>query len=179
MHRPAMLLMKPGKGNKYPHHVLLGQDEESYFACALPTKKSSTIAQALKELCPKEARGKFVRRQGEWFEVPIPTNKVPDREQCIADLSRYDLNPGSLQPPEPALFLGPLKLGGNPHKLQADKVRIAQDGHVYAYKANLTHDHHKDLLWANQPDDVMGWWVKYVRNTAVESIIQSRWSRLV
>jgi len=172
MHRPAMLLMKPGKGNKYPHHVLFGQDEESYFACALPTKKSTTIAQALKELCPKEARGKFVRRQGEWFEVPIPMDKVPSPEQCVVDMPRFDLNPRVSVSPEPSVFLGPYSSSGNRHILTGEKIRIGKDGCVYAFKTNLEHPQHKDLLWVNQPDDVMGWWVKYVKNTAIESFSQ-------
>lgn len=147
-HRSATVLLYAKKERMT---ILLGQDEGTYFGCELADNPKS-IEAAYTSLTPKEARGVAgVKRQGEWFAVPVDVKDVPTTPNCIAETDKIILNRDS---DESAC-----------HTVDTDShlILVGKDGYVYAYNASLVHQHggHADL-------DTKGW-VKYCRNTARRS----------
>lgn len=154
-HRSATVLLTNGKQT-----YLIGQDEGTYFGCELQDNPE-TIKGAYTSLTPPEARKAGVKRQGEWFAVPVPSGKVPLDKDCLATcpdagdqivLPRQTMNDNmhTLRP-----------LIGEPR----GEVRIHASG-VFATGCDLHHEEHDTVFLPKNR------WYTFVRNTAVRSVSQ-------
>ena len=145
-HQAASVLIYDHRNKK---SYLMGQDEDAYFGTELPSDAGS-VQEAFELLVPDEAKNKIgVLRQGEWFAVPIPKCKVPQKlEDQIVEL---DYSQSCYLPHKE-----------NPHQLSADELIIGKDGGVYARNFMLIHDEHADL-------EAVGWFT-FHRNSAVRSV---------
>jgi hypothetical protein len=95
--RPEMrhLLLLARRGER-KEKFLCGHDERHWFVCAVPGSSVASVAAAMQELQPPEARASIRRRlkriknrlrrrneafvrQGEWFFIPEPELKVEER----------------------------------------------------------------------------------------------------
>lgn len=145
-HRAATILFKYGR-NAY----LIGQDEGTYFGCQL-ADHPKTIGEAYLSLIPERAR-KVIgpQRQGEWFAIPVPTNKVPPLEKCIATFESYGIG------------LPRDDKESNSHSIASEDGRISGDG-VFVKGGLLSHEEHDDLILSDKQ------WTTFVKNTAVRSV---------
>lgn len=134
--------------------ILMGRDDDTYFGCQLP-KYAESIADAYHVLTPKEVIGKKgVKRQGEWFMLPVDKKKVPEEADCV--LSFYSDDEDVSLPLQ--------KPGGNRHFVHTYDGRVGKDGTVYAEDVSLCHEEHEEVY-------VKGW-CTFHRNTAVRSFSQ-------
>jgi len=145
-HRPASILLRDKSTRRT---ILLGQDEGSFFGCTVPGNPA-TLAEAFTALIPSEARVPGVKRQGEWFAVPVKEKDLPPFSKCATGA---------------AITLPRTHPDSNPHELVTYggvlDARVGPDGVVYFRNGELNHIDHADL-------QVNGW-VKFVVNTATES----------
>ena len=148
-HRAATVLLRYGR-----MRILLGQDDGTYFGCELKGAPN-TVKEAFKSLIPEHIRKvKGVKRQGEWFVVPVAKKNVPAVTECAAmtkngiDLPVDDEDSAR-------------------HTVSSTDIRIRKDGRIYATKVHLRHDA------GNHPNIEMpeGWYT-FDRNTAVRSFSQ-------
>ena len=78
-HRAATVLLRYGR-----MRIILGQDEGTYFGCELKGTPN-TVKEAFRSLIPEHIRKvRGVRRQGEWFVVPVAAKNVPVVTECVA-----------------------------------------------------------------------------------------------
>lgn len=135
--------------------ILMGQDEDTYFGCQLP-KYAKCIEDAYYVLTPKEVIGKKgVKRQGEWFMLPIDKKKVPDESDCVLF---FDISSDS------DVSLPLQKDDVNRHCIFTSDGRVGKDGTVYALDVSLCHDEHEEIC--------MKGWCTFHRNTALRSFSQ-------
>lgn len=133
---------------------LMGQDEDTYFGCQLP-KYAESIDDAYHVLTPKEVIGKKgVKRQGEWFMLPVDKKKVPEEADCVLSFDSGDED----------VSLPLQKSDGNRHYISTCVGRVSKDGTVYAENASLYHDEHEEVC--------VNGWCTFHRNTAVRSFSQ-------
>jgi hypothetical protein len=150
-HRAATALL-------YDHEqkftILLGQDEDAYFGVEL-ADNPKTIQAAYTSLMPKAARNvKGVKRQGEWFAVPVAQKDVPDVSDCIFEATITD---------DESFWLNRDSEESARHYLQSNDIRIGKDGIVYAHSIVLSHQYgeHEAVCCRG--------WVAFHRNTAKRS----------
>jgi len=151
-HRSATVLLSNGKKT-----YLIGQDEGTYFGCEL-ADNPKTIDDAYTSLTPKEARVAGVKRQGEWFAVPVLSTKVPPESDCLA----------SGQDGDHSIVLQRQTPDDNKHELYVEhggEYRIDSTG-VFASGCELRHEEHETMKLPRHK------WFKFFRNTAVRSVSQ-------
>ena len=144
-HRAATVVLRDTrkKGASY----MLGQDEDTYFGLQLPGHPK-TIDKAFESLVPRSIRKvDGVKRQGEWFCVPLSEDQVPPIHECV-EVSEAVL-------PKDDADSNDHTVGGNP-------VMVGNDGTVYAHDGQLIHTDHESIN--------MKGWCKYVVSTAVRSV---------
>lgn len=77
--------------NRTVNHFLIGMDESRNFICPLPEKPESVV-HARRMLMPDEAKGvKGVKRQGEWFFIPVSkevANRLPIHKAMVLRLGK-------------------------------------------------------------------------------------------
>jgi hypothetical protein len=146
-HRSATVLLHDTKRNMT---LLIGQDEGTYFGVELP-RRSGSISEAFKDLTPDGARGVAgVKRQGEWFAVPVDLKDVPTLSESIVT-SESDLTL-------------PMETDdSNRHYVRSMDIRVAKDGTVYALDPQVEHSagEHAEMNASG--------WVKFLKNTAKRS----------
>lgn len=163
-HRPGFVLLEdtkqsgatPGTGMM---HLLLGQDEDTYFGCEL-SEACSSIDEALRSLVPEELQERNdLVRQGEWFMVPVPLSEVPAEKDAVllfdGDHSGYA---------EGEVWL-PLDRPESKQHFVHGAGRVSQDGQVYVDGCTLEHEDHEAA-------DGGSGWVTFRKNTAVRSFSQ-------
>lgn len=133
---------------------LLGQDEGTYFGVEL-SSKASTVKEAFELLTPKEARGVGVKRQGEWFMVPVKEKDVPDTKDTLLQFET-DYHGHAFLPLETR--------NSNRHDITTTDGRVGKDGKVYAKNPNISHDQHVNISGSG--------WFTFYKNTAVRSVSQ-------
>ena len=148
-HRAATVLLKSGR-----MRILLGQDDGTYFGCELKGTPG-TIKEAFKSLMPEHIRKvRGVKRQGEWFVVPVADKNVPAITECVAlsdegiDLPVDDKDSAR-------------------HTVCSTDIRVAKDGRIYTLAGTLRHseDDHPVVAMPNK-------WHTFDRNTAKRSFSQ-------
>ena len=148
-HRAATVLLKSGR-----MRILLGQDDGTYFGCELKGTPG-TIKEAFKSLMPEHIRKvRGVKRQGEWFVVPVADKNVPAITECAATTcDSIDLPVDDEE--------------GARHTVTSNDIRIRKDGRIYANRASLCHSlgDHPEL-------DMPAGWYTFDRNTAKRSFSQ-------
>ncbi len=148
-HRSGSCLFHDTKKKRY---LLLGQDEDTYFGVQLPGKVS-TVKEGYDSLVPGEVKGKFFKRQGEWFFIRVPEKEVPILLDCCLTVESGDNTDAYL----------PLETDdSNKHSINDGEVRIGKDGKVYIRDSSVSHEQHAEI-WLKD-----GWWTPY-RNTALAS----------
>lgn len=148
-HRAGTVLLYDKK-NKL--HILLGQDEDTYFGVELP-EPAKTIKAAYEILTPDEVKGKSFHRQGEWFIIPVKESEVPKLPESLL---LFDGDAPVHLPLEDEM--------SNKHFIYSIDGRVGKNGQVYAYNPDLRHDQHKTIT-------LRGWYTFY-KNTAVRSYSQ-------
>jgi hypothetical protein len=148
-HRPGSVLFFDADNRRF---ILMGVDEGSYFAVELPDGNHRTVDDAFLALMPKQIRKiPGVRRQGEWFAVPVQEKDFPKLEECIAFGDDITL---PVEHPE-----------SNHHRIfsriNSAGVRVGPDMLIYGRSVTVEHDQHATL-------EIDGHCV-FVRNTAVRS----------
>lgn len=142
--------------------MLFGQDEGSYFGCELPGEVE-TVGDAYDILAPAAVKKNplGVKRQGEWFALPFPEDKVPEPENCIALFNADDCEHG--------LCL-PRAEGANSHFIETEDGRILKDGTIIAKSPKLVHRNENNQR-SNEHQDMapgLGWYT-FCCNTAKRS----------
>lgn len=148
-HRPAWVLFQHNST-----YYIMGMDEGSYFCSELPkSNRSKTIGvnDALKMLAPKGI-DTSVKRQGEWFFVPVEEKDVPAIEECA--LFAEDCDGDICLPIDYA--------NANRHSLHGGELRLSRKMEIFVCNPTLKHDQHSEVY-------VEGW-VKFVHNRAVRSV---------
>lgn len=148
-HRSSTCLLKDKKTRK---HILLGQDEGTYFGCELKGKPI-TINEAFEDLVPPEAKGKNYQRQGEWFLVP---SEMPPIENAAIFCSSRNSSEVSFNLPID-------DKNSNEHTVKCDFWGLF-DGVIYARNGSIVHDEHQTLTFYDT--------VAFCKNTAVKSVSQ-------
>lgn len=149
-HRSGTVLLYDTK-NKFS--IIVGQDEGTYFGCQL-ADNPKTINDAFVSLIPKSIRDiPDIKRQGEWFMVPVAESKVPKIEEAVL---LFDTVVDGLTLPVESK-------DSNRHYIRTNDGRVDKNGVLYAYNPCLSHSkgQHADV-------DAPGWRI-FVRNTAVRS----------
>ena len=146
IHRSATILLRNKKNDE---HLLMGQDEGTYFLCLLKGKPK-TIDAAYKDLTPKVALGKSYKRQGEWFFVHCEEPK-----NCLILTSATDTYEIFGLPIDDPL--------SNLHTVVADRFAI-KDNILYLYNWKVHHDQHTDISSSG--------WCSVHKNTALKSFSQ-------
>ncbi len=142
--------------------MLFGQDEGSYFGCELPAEVK-TVGEAYDVLAPEAVKKNplGVKRQGEWFAMPFPDDKVPEPQDCIALFNAKDCEHG--------LCL-PRPVGSNSHFIETQDGRILKDGTIIAKNPTLVHKNENNER-SNEHEDMSagpGWYTFHC-NTAKRS----------
>lgn len=149
-HRSATVLISDGTKT-----YLIGQDDDTYFGCEL-ADNPKTISAAFTSLIPQRLRRKKgIFRQGEWFAIPIPTNKVPAAEKCVCTA-------------QDAVILPKDHPNSNDHYVgscDGEAVRVSPEG-VFVISGILEHVEHPEVIL---PKDK---WFTFIRNTAIRSVSQ-------
>ena len=151
-HRAATVLIQDTRPNGKT--FLFGQDEDTYFGCEL-RDNPTTIHGAYDSLIPDAAkRVPNVKRQGEWFAVPLEEDDVPDITEAVA-LDRVSIE------------LPIDHEDANRHTVESEDCRVGRDGLVYALDPTVKHsaEEHADLI-ANG-------WIVFHRNTALRSFSEA------
>jgi hypothetical protein len=145
-HRAATVLFRDTR--KRGASYMLGQDEGTYFGLELPGHPK-TIDKAFESLVPRSIRKiEGVKRQGEWFVVPLSEDEVPHIHECV------EVCGDAILPKDDA--------DSNNHEVDGGHVIVGPDGTVYAQNSRLSHDEHEAVR--------MEGWCKYVVSTAVRSV---------
>lgn len=146
-HRPSTVLIKDTRKNGKSY--ILGQDEDTYFGCELPTHPRN-VEGALKSLAPKSIRNKLdtIKRQGEWYVVPVNKNQVPKIENCIVTSSDE-------------IALPIMDADSNRHMIDSRDIRVDKNGNIFAHNGSIVHDQHVDIKYTG--------WHKFIQNTALRS----------
>ena len=148
-HRAATVLLQSGR-----MRIILGQDDGTYFGCELKGTPN-TVKEAFKSLIPEHIqRVKGVKRQGEWFVVPVAKKNVPTVTECLAMTSEnIDLPVDDAESAR--------------HTVTSSDIRIRKDGRIYATKVYVCHNA------GDHPDvDMPEGWYTFDRNTAKRSFSQ-------
>jgi len=152
-HAPATILLKEVATDK---HYIFGQDEGTYFGCELATKPRN-VKQAFDQLIPAEIRKvEGVIRQGEWFAVPVPVDKLPGEHKAIVTLDQDCDDQVTLPKDDP---------DSNPHLLLCDEGYVAPEG-IFVKNFTLQHSEHASLCGKENT------WYTFKKNTAVRSFSQ-------
>jgi hypothetical protein len=153
-HRPATALLEylPEE-----YQIIMGQDEGSYFACELPKGSNcKTIEDAFVSLMPEEIRNKKgVKRQGEWFLVPVAKKELPTVQEITLKIT----NENKLE--EVSLLRD---FSTSSHHFVHSKIYLIDKNCVlYAYFPTIRHENqeHESVFLRG--------WAKFLRNTAVRS----------
>jgi hypothetical protein len=161
-HRAATVLLEDIR--KQGTVIVIGQDEGTYFGCEVPANIEGkdqvvlTVADAFEALIPPDIRKvRGVKRQGEWFAVPVKESEVPELKDCACigavSHSSYHASQELVLPIEDE--------ESNKHHITADDIRVSKSGVVYAQNAEVEHDDHATLATTG--------WVRYEKNTALRS----------
>jgi hypothetical protein len=153
-HRPATFLFN---FVDIKYQVIMGQDEGSYFACELPKGSNcKTVNDAFTALIPKEIRNKKgVKRQGEWFLVPITEKELPKFEDIRFEFHQLSLPRDN----EDSAY----------HQIYAEAGIVTKNNKVYAFNLNLNHSDGNHLSIDESKSDK---WFCLYKNTAVRSFSQ-------
>lgn len=146
-HRPGAVLLWDSKNN---WHILLGQDEGTYFGVEL-RGACNTINDAIDSLIPKEVQGQKYVRQGEWFIINVDPKSVPEEKDCVAICMD-----GAELPRETP--------DSNIHYVRANDIRFTKDGKFFANDPEVDHDQHASVA--------MKGWCTFYKNTALRSYSQ-------
>jgi hypothetical protein len=156
-HRTSeVLLYDPKHGMSY----YFGVDDNQYFGCEIAGRCKS-LQNAYLLLAPKEAltaKGtKFldqVKRQGEWFAIPVAREKVEQARKkgllCTATRLLMPLDD---------------EFSGSEHELTGTLL-VTKDGEIYATDARMSHEQHMSM------DLTDGWWY-FRHNRAVRSFSEN------
>lgn len=153
-HQAATVLFCDHESGK---HFILGQDDGSYFGCELQGEPK-TIDEAYVDLTPRETQKvKGVKRQGEWFAVPVNEKNVPKIEECVA----FGEN-GICLPVQTA--------DANHHEITSGDIRLNSSGQIYSHGGTVCHStsEHPDM---NMDENT---WYTFYRNTAIRSVSAER-----
>ena len=152
-HYAATVLLRYGR-----MRIILGQDDGTYFGCEL-RGTPNTVKVALESLMPEDIRKvKGVRRQGEWFVVPVDEKNVPVVTECMA-LGEVEDSRVSLPVDDE---------DSARHTVHSNDIRIGTDGRIYAFEGTLRHNDHPNVSMK----DGRHKWHAFHRNTAVRSFSQ-------
>lgn len=137
---------------------LIGQDEDTYFGVELVCNPS-TIEEAFVSLMPTNIRKiKGVKRQGEWFAVPVSKEQLPSANNCSIFndiiLPREDDNSNSHTLCDGRFSYGEDVMTGF----------ISNDGRIFSYGGELNHPEHATLHLDSKI------WYTFVKNTAKRSV---------
>jgi hypothetical protein len=145
-HRAATVVFRDTVKQK---HYILGQDEGTYFGCQL-SGKPFKLAEAFLDLIPEEIRKlPGIKRQGEWFAVPVAEKDVPNLLDLAATFDDIAFPVESDD--------------SNVHSLTSNDGRIGKDGRIYTLGGSVTHNEHESL-------DLEDRWYTFYRNTAIKSV---------
>lgn len=130
--------------------IIMGQDEGSYFGSEIVYDESiKTVTQAFKALMPKHLwRKKGVKRQGEWFFVPVKEKNIPAAHKCLC-LDSY-------------IWLTRDDAESAMHTISSDDIRIFENK-VFAFDPDMEHSEgdHASIQFEG--------WCTFERNTAIRS----------
>ncbi len=135
--------------------IIFGQDEGTYFVSAfIPDIQITSVADAFVALIPTEIRNrKDIRRQGEWFIVPVEEHEVPTIQEsmCLANNIKLPI----------------VNKNSNFHSINSDsydcqEIIISRENNkIYAKNAYLEHDEHATVEIKD--------WATFMHNTEVFS----------
>lgn len=152
-HCPATVLLK--ENNQTGMFILFGQDENTYFGVELKGRPK-TVNEAFQDLMPVEIRNKKgIKRQGEWFAVPVKEKDFPEIQDFVTFIDNY----GGL-----AFALHRDFEKQSLHILSADYGGVTKNGQVFA-KGNIILAHSND---EHEALHVKGLYT-FVKNTAKRS----------
>lgn len=151
-HRPATVLLRDFDND---WSFLIGMDDGSYFGCRL-VDHPKNIEGAFTSLIPKHLRKRTdLKRQGEWFIVPVSENIVPVPERAVEFGDQYRDYCVYLQRDDPK---------SNLHMLNANEGYVDFRGRVFARDGSLEHsgDQHPTITFKG--------WHTFEKNTAIASV---------
>lgn len=158
-HRAATILIQREAAGKKRTYIL-GQDEDTFFGCEL-SKHTNTLKDAFLMLMPPEAQGvKKVRRQGEWFFIPLASKEVPDEKDCICTV-----NSGQLPTDDPKSNIHTVETFAAPDR-QFRALVHAKMGLILPPKTYIDHPEHGGL-------ELGAGYYLVRKNTAIRSVSQT------
>jgi hypothetical protein len=101
-----------------------------------------------------------LKRQGEWFLIPVPEKDIPKLSDRVLDTTQSDSSIHSN-----VFSLNRLTDEDHHHTVKAGDTILAKDGTVYFRNLEVWHDEHATLHYRNG-------WCKFMRNTAIRSVSQ-------